>query len=50
VLERAGWELDAALVMLAAGVEAGEARERLRASGGAIEWAMGSAGSRAYTK
>jgi N-acetylmuramic acid 6-phosphate etherase len=40
-LTDAGWELDTALVMLAAGVGAGEARERLRASGGAIEEAMG---------
>jgi N-acetylmuramic acid 6-phosphate etherase len=40
VLERAGWQLDAALVMLAAGVEPDEARERLRLSGGAIEAAM----------
>jgi N-acetylmuramic acid 6-phosphate etherase len=40
VLERAGWQLDAALVMLAAGVEPDEARERLRMSGGAIEAAM----------
>jgi N-acetylmuramic acid 6-phosphate etherase len=40
-LERAGWQLDAALVMLAAGVDADEARARLRASGGAIEAAMG---------
>jgi N-acetylmuramic acid 6-phosphate etherase len=39
-LERAGWELDAAVVMLAAGLDAGEARERLRATGGAIEAAM----------
>jgi N-acetylmuramic acid 6-phosphate etherase len=42
VLERAGWQLDAAVVMLAGGVDAAEARERLRASGGAIEEAMGS--------
>ena len=40
VLEGAGWELDAALVMLAADVGAAEARERLRASGGAIGEAM----------
>jgi N-acetylmuramic acid 6-phosphate etherase len=40
VLERAGWQLDAALVMVAAGVDADEARERLRVSGGAIETAM----------
>jgi len=40
VLMDAGWELDAALVMLAAGVGADEARERLRASGGAIGEAM----------
>jgi N-acetylmuramic acid 6-phosphate etherase len=40
-LERAGWQLDAAVVMLAAGVDAHEARERLRASRGAIEEAMG---------
>ena len=39
-LERAGWQLDAALVMLAAGVEPDEARERLHATGGAIEAAM----------
>ncbi|HEX5781581.1 MAG TPA: N-acetylmuramic acid 6-phosphate etherase [Solirubrobacteraceae bacterium] len=39
-LERAGWQLDAAVVMLAAGVEADVARERLLASGGAIEAAM----------
>jgi N-acetylmuramic acid 6-phosphate etherase len=36
----AGWELDAALVMLATGTDAGEARERLRAAGGAIGEAM----------
>jgi N-acetylmuramic acid 6-phosphate etherase len=36
----AGWELDAALVMLAAGVGAAEARARLRARGGAIREAM----------
>jgi N-acetylmuramic acid 6-phosphate etherase len=39
-LERAGWQLDAAVVMLATGADAGAARERLRASGGAIEEAM----------
>jgi N-acetylmuramic acid 6-phosphate etherase len=39
-LEDAGWQLDAALVMLATGAAAEEARERLRASGGAIEEAM----------
>jgi N-acetylmuramic acid 6-phosphate etherase len=39
-LERAGWQLDAAVVMLAAGVEPDEARERLHAAGGAIERAM----------
>jgi N-acetylmuramic acid 6-phosphate etherase len=39
-LERAGWQLDAAVVMLATGVDADEARERLRASSGAIEEAM----------
>jgi len=49
-LERAGWQLDAAVVMLAAGVEPDEARVRLDAAGGAIERAMGSAGSHAYTK
>ena len=38
-LEEAGWQLDVALVMLAAGVDAGEARERLQAAGGAIEQA-----------
>jgi N-acetylmuramic acid 6-phosphate etherase len=40
VLELAGWQLDAAVVMLAAGVDAGEARERLRRTNGAIEAAM----------
>jgi N-acetylmuramic acid 6-phosphate etherase len=40
VLVDAGWQLDAALVMLAAGVDANEARERLRATGGAIGEAM----------
>jgi N-acetylmuramic acid 6-phosphate etherase len=40
VLERAGWELDAAVVMLATGSDLENARERLRASGGAIEAAM----------
>ena len=40
VLERAGWQLDTALVMLAAGVDADEARRRLHDSGGAIEEAM----------
>jgi N-acetylmuramic acid 6-phosphate etherase len=39
-LAAAGWELDAALVMLAAGVDAGEARARLRARGGAVREAM----------
>ena len=39
-LEAAGWELDAAVVMLATGVGADEARERLRGTGGAIEEAM----------
>jgi N-acetylmuramic acid 6-phosphate (MurNAc-6-P) etherase len=38
----AGWQLDAALVMLATGADADEARERLRGTGGAIEEAMGS--------
>jgi N-acetylmuramic acid 6-phosphate etherase len=40
VLEDAGWQLDAAVVMLATGVGADEARERLNAAGGAIEEAM----------
>ena len=40
VLERAGWQLDAAVVMLATGVGADEARERLQATGGAIEAAV----------
>jgi N-acetylmuramic acid 6-phosphate (MurNAc-6-P) etherase len=40
VLERSGWQLDAAVVMLAAGVDVGEARERLQATGGAIEAAL----------
>jgi N-acetylmuramic acid 6-phosphate etherase len=40
VLERAGWQLDAAVVMLATGLDADEARERLRAAAGAIEPAM----------
>jgi N-acetylmuramic acid 6-phosphate etherase len=40
VLEEAGWQLDAALVMLATGAAADEARERLLAAGGAIEEAM----------
>jgi N-acetylmuramic acid 6-phosphate etherase len=39
-LERADWQLDAAVVMLATGVGADEARERLRATGGAIEAAV----------
>jgi N-acetylmuramic acid 6-phosphate etherase len=39
-LAAAAWELDAALVMLAAGVDAGEARARLRARGGAVREAM----------
>jgi N-acetylmuramic acid 6-phosphate etherase len=39
-LERAGWQLDAAVVMLATGAGPDEARERLRAVGGAIEEAM----------
>ena len=39
-LERAGWQLDAALVMLATGGDLEDARERLAASGGAIEDAM----------
>jgi N-acetylmuramic acid 6-phosphate etherase len=39
-LAAAGWELDAALVMLAAGVDANEARARLRARGGAVREAM----------
>jgi N-acetylmuramic acid 6-phosphate etherase len=39
-LEEAGWQLDAAVVMLATGVDVEEARERLDASGGAIESAM----------
>ena len=39
-LEAAGWQLDAAVVMLAAGVGADEARDRLRATGGSIEAAM----------
>jgi N-acetylmuramic acid 6-phosphate etherase len=40
VLERAGWQLDAAVVMLATGLDAQAARERLRGAGGAIEEAM----------
>jgi N-acetylmuramic acid 6-phosphate etherase len=40
VLERAGWQLDAAVVMLATGLGPEEARERLRATAGAIEPAM----------
>jgi N-acetylmuramic acid 6-phosphate etherase len=40
VLERAGWQLDAAVVMLATGLDAEAARERLRGAGGAIEVAM----------
>jgi N-acetylmuramic acid 6-phosphate etherase len=39
-LEEAGWQLDAAVVMLATGADLDEARERLEASGGAIEEAM----------
>jgi N-acetylmuramic acid 6-phosphate etherase len=39
-LEDAGWELDTALVMLAAGVAPAEARARLRARGGAVREAM----------
>jgi N-acetylmuramic acid 6-phosphate etherase len=39
-LQDAAWELDAALVMLAAGVDAAEARARLRARGGAVREAM----------
>ena len=39
-LEEAAWQLDAAVVMLATGLEAEAARERLRTSGGAIEAAM----------
>jgi N-acetylmuramic acid 6-phosphate etherase len=39
-LERAGWQLDAAVVMLATGGDLEEARERLHASAGAIEEAM----------
>lgn len=42
-LERAGWQLDAAVVMLATGLDAEAARERLHATGGAIEAAMASA-------
>ena len=40
VLERSGWQLDAAVVMLATGLDAEAARERLRGAGGAIEVAM----------
>jgi N-acetylmuramic acid 6-phosphate etherase len=39
-LTDAGWQLDAALVMIAAGVGPDAARERLRTTGGAIEEAM----------
>jgi N-acetylmuramic acid 6-phosphate etherase len=39
-LERAGWQLDAAVVMLATGSGLDEARERLAAAGGAIPQAM----------
>jgi N-acetylmuramic acid 6-phosphate etherase len=39
-LTEAGWQLDAALVMIAAGVGPDAARERLRTTGGAIEEAM----------
>jgi N-acetylmuramic acid 6-phosphate etherase len=39
-LEQANWQLDSAVVMLATGLGAEEARERLRATGGAIEAAM----------
>jgi N-acetylmuramic acid 6-phosphate etherase len=39
-LAEAGWELDAALVMLAAGVSPDEARERLRERDGAVREAM----------
>jgi N-acetylmuramic acid 6-phosphate etherase len=39
-LTDAGWQLDAALVMIAASVGPREAGERLRATGGAIEEAM----------
>jgi N-acetylmuramic acid 6-phosphate etherase len=39
-LEAAGWQLDAAVVMLATGLGAEQARERLQATGGAIEAAM----------
>jgi N-acetylmuramic acid 6-phosphate etherase len=40
MLEQAGWQLDAAVVMLATGADLEDARERLQASGGAIEAAM----------
>jgi N-acetylmuramic acid 6-phosphate etherase len=39
-LEDAGWELDTALVMLAAGVDADDARARLRVRDGAVREAM----------
>ncbi|HEY6693245.1 MAG TPA: N-acetylmuramic acid 6-phosphate etherase [Solirubrobacteraceae bacterium] len=39
-LADAGWELDTALVMIAAGLDPERARERLSATGGAIEEAM----------
>jgi N-acetylmuramic acid 6-phosphate (MurNAc-6-P) etherase len=39
-LADAGWELDTALVMIAAGLDPKRARERLQATGGAIEEAM----------
>jgi N-acetylmuramic acid 6-phosphate etherase len=39
-LTEAGWQLDTALVMIAAGVGPDAARERLRTTGGAIEEAM----------
>jgi N-acetylmuramic acid 6-phosphate etherase len=39
-LTDAGWQLDAALVMIAAGVGNDEARQRLEQTGGAIEEAM----------
>jgi N-acetylmuramic acid 6-phosphate etherase len=39
-LADAGWELDTALVMIAAGLDPEQARQRLLATGGAIEEAM----------
>jgi N-acetylmuramic acid 6-phosphate etherase len=39
-LEKTDWQLDAAVVMLATGGDLDDARERLEASGGAIEAAM----------